>query len=306
MKQLIKKVLRSAGYEVLRYRPEPPVDLVAEVCRRCNLPRVTPVELETYRKACPPLLPKPTVVPRASPLFHYSNLADAVDNQSIRAYFEVSRQGDDFLLTDDFSQSHYYSRQRMLYTAYNSYLGPRLDGLSTLDIGCSSGFYTFYTSRLGAKDAMGIDARPEHEGQFKMLHAMMKMPTSCHYRPLDMEFELEKLQRTFDVVLAQGVMYHVYDHPRFVRNLYRMTDKLVIIEGSASGRMDKHCLAVMEKKEEMRASIHGPALSPSIPWIVELMRWAGFKDLAYIDLPAGIDDVWHFKGLYRVMIAGRK
>ena len=306
MKTLLKKMIRGFGYEVLRYQPEAPVDLVQLVCEQCHLPALQSVDLESYRRALQPLFPQPTLVPVDVPLAHYTSLAEAVSNDSMRIYLSVVGNSSSYAITDDYPASCYYSRQRMLYSVYRRFMGETLKGVSVLDIGCSSGYYSFFCSRLGASRVLGIDARPEHADQFHVLRHMLKIGPSTQYQHVDMEYGMENLKDSFDVVLAQGVMYHVYDHPRFIRNLYRLTRKVLVLEGDCSGRLDRLCQAGMEDTGTMRASIHGPSLAPSIPWAVDLLRWVGFRNLTYVCLPSEVQDQWGFHRLYRAMIVAEK
>ena len=306
MKTLLKKMIRGFGYEVLRYQPEVPVDLAKQVCEQCHLVTLQPVDLESYRRCLPPLFPQPTLVPVDFPLAHGTSLAAAVNNISIKNYFSVAQNSSGFTITDNYAASHYYSRQRMLYSVYRRFVGETLEGVSVLDIGCSSGYYSFFCSRLRASRVLGIDARPEHADQFQLLRHMLNIEPSTQYQHVDMEYGMESLKDSFDVVLAQGVMYHVYDHPRFIKNLYRLTRKVLVLEGDCSGRLDRLCQACMEDPSTMRASIYGPSLAPSVPWAVDLLRWAGFRNLTYVYLPAEIQDGWGYNRLYRAMIVAEK
>ena len=301
-----KKIISRLGYEVYRCQPEAPIDLVQAVCEQCKLPQLQSIDLELYRKQLSPLFPQPTVVPADALPGPHKAVAAALNNDSINVYFSVAQDHSSFTITDDFPGSQYYRRQRMLYSAYRQFIGETLKGTSVLDIGCSSGYYSLFCSRLGASRVLGIDARTEHADQFHLLQQMLKFDDSIQYQHCDMEYGLENLKESFDLVLAQGVMYHVYDHPRFIRNLYRLTRKVLVLEGDCSGRLDRLCQAVMEDTGTMRASIHGPSLAPSIPWAVDLLRWVGFRNLTYVCLPSEVQDQWGFHRLYRAMIVAEK
>lgn len=303
IKRAIRNVLTRMGYDLQRTAPAaPPANLVEQVCAKARVPVLKCLEQEAYAKLCAPLLPQPTRVPPVE-LGFYRRVEDALRNVSMEQYFQVEGSGEQFRLNDVYPDSHYFSRQRMLASAYQAFLPGGLAGHSLLDIGCSSGYYSFYAARLGASDVLGIDARPEHADQFRLLHTMLGLDARCAYRHVDMEQQLEQIERPYDVVLAQGVMYHTYDHPRFIRNLRRLTGKLLILEGGCSGRADFLCKADLERQDHLRASIHGPVLYPSVPWMMELLRWAGFRELHYVALPPGIPDRWGFSGLHRAMVA---
>ena len=310
MKQTIKRLAGFAGYEISR-KPARSAEpgkaaLVDAVLKKCDVPILEPRAYAEYRKACAPLFPEPARVPAEFPLAHYQNVAKAVQNESMSGYFNVAQKDRAYWITDDYAGAPYHSRQRMLQAVYEKYWPGSLRGASTLDIGCSSGYYSFFLSRAGAGPVLGIDARPEHQDQFRLLHHMLKLPASCRYETADMENGMENLPDSYDLVLAQGVMYHVYDHPRFIRNLYRLTRRILVLEGACSGCSDNLCAAVMEDTANLRASIHGPVIFPSLSWMIELLRWVGFKEVLYVNLPDGVKDTWGFDRLERAMLVALK
>ena len=284
-------------------KPRVPTALLA---RALSVEVLPILGLPEYREQCPPLLPDPTPVPADASLRHYGSVADAVNNISLGQYFQSEDRGDGIFLTDDFVGSPYYSRQRMLQSAYRSLIGESLEGHSVLDIGCSSGYYSFYCARMGADRVLGIDARLEHEDQFRLLHSMLALPDSCAYRHLDAERDLASLEPSFDLVLAQGLLYHLYDHRSFMQNVFRLTRRVLVLESLCSGHWGNVCRAALEDTGNLRMGIHGPAMVPSLPWVARLMRWAGFEEIHYVPLPAGVPDAWGFRRWYRVMFVGVK
>lgn len=309
MKNLINKILQSAGYEIRRTKGTDggAADLRPVVLAKYHVERLRPSTYTDYKTVCRPLTEKPMALPSDLTLKAHTDLNAFANNESMRVYFKAEESNGRITLTDNHPKSHFYSRQYMLYAAYRRCLGDNLlKGCSVLDVGCSSGYYSFHAARLGASKVVGIDARPEHEEQFSVLHKMLNIPDSCTYSHVDMEFGLEQMKDTYDVVLAQGVMYHVYDHPRFLKNLYRLTNKLLILEGGCSGQADLLCYPDIERTGHLRYSIHGPVLYPSVAWTIELLRWAGFREVIYVDLPDGIEDVWGFNRFKRVMLTAVK
>ncbi|HIE11002.1 MAG TPA: DUF1698 domain-containing protein [Kiritimatiellae bacterium] len=307
MKQVARKLLRKLGYEIYSINKEKAAagDGVTELCRTLDLPILEPPSRGEFQARCSPLFPPASTIP-SDALAGFSLGCEAlVRDGSMQQYFQMECRDGDLVITDDYPESHYYSRQRMLETIYGGLLGG-LSGKSVLDIGCSSGYYSFFCARQGAERVVGIDARPEHERQFSLLRRALALESVASYRNLDMEYGLERLEPDFDVVLAQGVIYHVYDHPRFLRNLHRLTRGWLVLEGACSGRTDYLCKAELEDTSNLRASIHGPVLYPSLPWLVRLLRWTGFDALHYIRLPSDIEDRWGYGKFWRVMLACRK
>ncbi len=298
--KLAKRLLGGA-------QEQDPEAVRAGVLAKSGTERVRPSAYADYKEKCRPMFPGPTPLPAGLDLKAHADLRAFATNESMRVYFQAAEADGGFTITDGHAKSHFNSRQHMLYAVYQKCLGARgLAGCSVLDIGCSSGYYSFHAARLGAARVLGVDARPEHEEQFRVLHGMLNLSESCAYRHVDMEYGLEQLQETFDVVLAQGVMYHVYDHPRFLKNLHRLTNKVLVLEGGTSGYANRACWPDIEKTGHLRYSIHGPVLYPSVSWTIELLHWVGFREVLYVDLPDGIADTWGFQQLKRVMLAAIK
>lgn len=304
IKKLIQRTFESMGYTMQRLPSEVATQSASDVCASSRVPVLESLSLSDYKVCCPPLFPAMTEVDARAALKHHPDWRTTFDNKSMRNYFNIDVDANErATLSDDYPNSHYYSRQRMLQSVYTKLIGSSLEGMSVLDIGCSSGYYSFFAARAGASPVVGIDARPEHADQFRLLHGMLKMPETCQYRHVDMETELETLRETFDIVLAQGVFYHVYDQPRFIKNLYRLTNRVLILEGQCSGRADKLCFATIEDVNDMRSSIHGPVIYPALSWMIELSRWAGFREVYYVPLPPEVPDAWGFGTLHRAMLA---
>ncbi len=305
LKKVLKQLVNKLGYDIQSISSPPIRDLPREACAAANVPIMEPETREDYVAAWSPLFPTPRMLPSQYPFKFYKSIEYAVHNISMEQYFSTKQEGSGTVLWDGDSFA-YNTRQRMLHTAYKSLFGPSLSGLSVLDVGCSSGYYSFCCARAQARSVLGVDARPEHEDQFRLLHELLGMPKTCEYRNVDMESGLESLQEQYDLVLAQGVMYHVYDHPRFVRNLYRLTRKVLVLEGACSGRRDNLCKADIEDPMNLRESVHGPVLYPSLPWMITMLRWAGFKDVRYVAHPSGLKDICGFAGLWRAMLVAVK
>lgn len=305
LKQGLKRLVNKMGYDIQPLSQTTVRDLPREACAEAAIDIMEPMDGQKYRSQCPPLIPTPISLPVQYPFRFYKSVEESVHNISMEQYFRT-RQDDSTLTLWDGEAPAYKARQRMLHTVYTLLLGPSLNGVSVLDVGCSSGYHSFFCARAQARSVLGIDARAEHEDQFHLLHRLLRMPETCQYRNVDMESGMESLDETFDLVLAQGVMYHVYDHPRFIRNLHRMTRKVLVLEGACSGRRDTHCRAALEDPNNLRESVHGPVLYPSLSWMITLLRWIGFHRVTYVGYPSDLPTSQEHAGLWRAMLVAEK
>jgi tRNA (mo5U34)-methyltransferase len=87
-------------------------------------------------------------------------------------------------------------------------LGEDLSGLEVLDIGCNAGFYSVAMVRRGAR-VLGIDVDPHYLRQAAWAREQFGIdPERLELRQMEI-YELANLERTFDVVLFLGVLYHL-------------------------------------------------------------------------------------------------
>ncbi|MGF1528999.1 MAG: class I SAM-dependent methyltransferase [Candidatus Competibacterales bacterium] len=84
-----------------------------------------------------------------------------------------------------------------------------LEGLEVLELGSLEGGHTYQLEQLGAKGVLGIDASPEM--YLKSLIAKEVLALKAQFLPGDFNRYLEAKPRTFDLVFACGVLYHMID-----------------------------------------------------------------------------------------------
>ena len=82
-----------------------------------------------------------------------------------------------------------------------------LDGWSALDIGCNAGFYSFELAKRGAR-VLGIDLDPHYLKQANWAAVKMGLADHVEFRQMQV-YDLEKLDRKFDIIIFMGVLYHL-------------------------------------------------------------------------------------------------
>ena len=113
-------------------------------------------------------------------------------------------------------------------------------GKSVLDIGCWDGYWSFYAERRGAASVLASDDVTQNWAAGEGLRLAKRLLNSRVEIKQDVSvYHLERLGRTFDVILCLGVYYHLLD-PFYgfaqIRHCCH-ADTLVIFEG-AVGRYD--------------------------------------------------------------------
>jgi tRNA (mo5U34)-methyltransferase len=101
-----------------------------------------------------------------------------------------------------------------------------LTGKTVLDIGCNGGFYSIEMKRRNARHVVGIDHDPHYlrQAAFAASHAGLEI--EFHRMSV---YELARLGRRFDLVLFNGVFYHLR-HPLLALDMnyeHVATDMLV-------------------------------------------------------------------------------
>jgi tRNA (mo5U34)-methyltransferase len=174
---------------------------------------------------------------------------------------------------------------------------PDVRGKSCLDVGCSSGFFSLKLKELGAQFVVGVD----HGEQLKAIEQARFAARELH---LDIDFrnvsvyELQELQRTFDVVLCMGVLYHLR-HPMLALERLRAvcsgTLILQTITTNSNSKIEEispELLASTQLQSQVLEQPGFPALRfvegalngdsscwflPNPPAVLAMMRSSGFR-----------------------------
>lgn len=256
---------------------------------------------DEYAALCPPLFPTPVGVP--------PNVAQEV---SIASYFAPRQQDGEWTITDDYPRNEaYHNRQWMLASAYRAFIGDAA-GATLLDVAGSNGYYSFHAARLGFRGVTCADGRPEHGEQFAALRDLAAVP-DVFFELVDVE-DLRPLRgRAFDVVVAQGILHHLYDHLAFLRDLSRLATRMLIVDTHIIGEMTPTARLNEEEMESSRASPVAPiSLTPSIVVLMALLRAAGCHSLFHVGWPGRIRatdssliDMYGYSRMYRIMLVAR-
>lgn len=250
---------------------------------------VKPVALadwDFYNRQSPPIFPHAVQLPSLPPV----QAQLLADRARLGSYYRVTASDDGYYITDAYPENEcYHNRQYMLFSVYKQFIGERIPELDLVDLGGSTGYYSFHASRLGFRDVLCVEGRKELAHVFEVIRDLAKIP-NVEFQGMNVE-SLGKIDRRFDVVLAQGIMYHTYDHLNFVRQLYRLTKRLLIIDIMLNGRMTTTLDLGEEEPDNLRDSpFSSISLVPSLPVVLRLLKAAGFREIKSVPFPARIRD----------------
>ncbi len=102
-----------------------------------------------------------------------------------------------------------------------------LTGKSVLDIGCNAGFLAFEAKDRGADYVCGVDLKQGYIDQARFCAEVRNQ--ELDFRVLSI-YELESLQRSFDLVFCVGILYHCQYLLEAVEQASRITADTLIVE----------------------------------------------------------------------------
>lgn len=110
-------------------------------------------------------------------------------------------------------------------------------GKTVLDIGCWDGYWSFYAEKRGAAAVLATDDTTQNWANGRgLLLAKKLLKSSIEVDQTVSVYELERLNRRFDVVLCLGVYYHLVDPYASFAQIRHCChrDTIVVLEGDAT------------------------------------------------------------------------
>jgi hypothetical protein len=124
---------------------------------------------------------------------------------------------------------------RRLNKRYNFLVRPyvaEIEGSSVLDLASHDGRWSYALSAAGAREVVGVEARPELIEQFQY-YPPGPVKDRVSFVQGDVYDALPKLAadgRRFDVVALFGLFYHVMDHYLLLKLIHRLDPRLIIVD----------------------------------------------------------------------------
>lgn len=170
-----------------------------------------------------------------------------------------------------FDQEH----ARRFVTARQTFLRPILQDLDTrlkiesaADVGCGVGYFSGFLHELGF-DVTGFEGRPENAEEAKRRHS------GIEFKHADVEDGEIVRSGSYDLVLCVGLLYHLENPLRALRNLSAMTRKLLLIESYAAPQKQT-ALYLREEPSFEDQSLTSLALYPSETTLIKICYRIGF------------------------------
>jgi len=163
---------------------------------------------------------------------------------------------------------------RRVIPAWQSTLGLR----TAFDIGCGVGYFSAMLRDLGFQTC-AADARAENISEACGRHP------GIDFRVADVEGQALSAFGEFDLVLCVGLLYHLENPLRALRNLHTLTGKLLLLESMAVPD-DEPYLIVLDEPLGEDQSLGAVSCYPSEGAIVKMAYRVGFPHVyRFRDLP---------------------
>jgi tRNA (mo5U34)-methyltransferase len=139
---------------------------------------------------------------------------------------------------------------------------------TALDVGCAVGFFSDFLRRMGLA-VTGVDARADNITEAKKRYPDIRFDVG------NVEDFQVREQASLDIVLCLGLLYHLENPFRAVRNLHALAKKLVIIESAIVPTRWPYALFKDEYHGEDQ-SLAYVAFVPSEACLIKMLYRAGF------------------------------
>ena len=184
-------------------------------------------------------------------------------------------------------------RSQLISETVAKLLGEKIGQSHILDMGSHSGFFSFDMAGRGAASVTGVELRTENLAQANFLKDVYQLPQVTFQQGNVNDF---KPNRTYEVVLNLGLLYHVIDPISLVRQTYELCSEFAVIDTLCHKEPISAYIAAFNKDTAGRGEgTHTAEMHPTYRALIDTMHDAGFVDL--IELTAHDGD--KVAGIYK-------
>lgn len=139
---------------------------------------------------------------------------------------------------------------------------------TALDVGCGVGYFSAFLDGLGYS-TVGYDGR-----QGNVEEAKRRFP-QIDFRTVDIEDRAAGESGRYDLVLCFGLLYHLENPLRAVRNLSALTAQVLLVESMCVPE-NRPLLYLMGEAQGADQSLRGIAFYPSESCLIKMLYRTGF------------------------------
>ncbi len=163
--------------------------------------------------------------------------------------------------------------------------------MTVLDIGAWDGYFSFLCEKRGAKEVTAFDSPLHSWNKNEVFVSGAKIVQNgkevfeearkaLNSKVKDVEGELDDVEKlgTFDLVLDLGILYHVLDPYKHIRDLYKVTNKLLILETHIDVNNAPFPVLRFYAHSEVNND-DGTFWGPNMTCVYEMLKKAGFRNV---------------------------
>ena len=197
------------------------------------------------------------------------------------------------------------TRLGMVMEAVKGHFGARLPQIRAIDVGCHEGYYSVALAREGVKSVLGVDVREANLARARFVGQTLGL-ANVEWRQGDCEDLRVEDTGEFELCLFLGLLYHLENPMRCLRNIGRVTHEVCVIETQVIDEVEGAAewgwrewtrpyhgvLALIDESgefynENTEAGASPIATCPSPRALEFMLKQAGFRRVETIAPPAG-------------------
>jgi tRNA (mo5U34)-methyltransferase len=167
----------------------------------------------------------------------------------------------------ELTQSYTRVRQAFIAEFLDSIRG-QISLQSAVDVGCGVGYFSEFLRQRGFQ-VVAVDGRQENAKEGRRRHPEITFLTKDAEDPSLPEVGV------FDFVLCVGLLYHLENPFRAIRNLHALTGKVLVIESMCAPGKDPS-LVLLDEGQEHDQGLNYVAFYPTESCLVKMLYRAGF------------------------------
>jgi len=224
-------------------------------------------------------------VERRSPWYSYYDFGDRIE--AVSPWPQVNRQ-------------HFQERADRLFAALAKHVRP--SECSLLDVGCSDGYFSIDAARRGFGRVVGVDFREDSIERARFAAGVLGID-SVEFRVGNVYEPADLGDPRYDVVICQGLFYHLSDPVRALRNVRARTGNVAFFAGWTVIRQDPVFYVRAEKVTDIRHGDNEIILVPTAAGIRKTLELVGYKTITDVNPWTAEPDWTSDQGDWREYIA---
>jgi len=179
-------------------------------------------------------------------------------------------------------------RRKHFFEPLLALYGGSLNGVDVLDLGCCQGYWSFESSKAGARSVLGLDSSEEFIEQAKAIK-LITGDRACGFEISQIEEEpwWNKVGSIPKVTLFLGLLYHLADPTFSLRRAMRVTSETLIVDTEVA-RAHEPCLFLRYRNPQEPTTVGSKPTSglrtvASVAAVKALLDDGGFKHVQVLE-----------------------